>query len=166
MDKTAPRNPLPVIRLRQSELDDIFALFATLQELEAAKNDMRERFRAIPNGYRDVRLVEVTLNRLLVDLVATIPQEKLRSIRKMLPNMKYKVYFNGTVSQMCDNATAIDSNDLDVLCRLAHDNCCLLCDDDCSKCKCGLSRVFNHVLKMDRQPGDSWSFMDFTKEEK
>lgn len=157
------KKPLPEMRLRQGEMDTLFALFAALQELDAAKSDMRQRLKAIPNGNRDIRLVEVTLTRLLTNLIATVPAEKLQSIRRMLPNMKYKVYFYGSVSQMQDNATAVDANDLNLLCHRVHDYYCYLCDDDCNHCKYGIAKAFDHVLKIDRD--GSWSNLRFDDEE-
>ena len=155
------KKPLPEIRMRQGELDGLFALFATLQEIESIKTDMRQRLNAIPNGYRDTRLVEATLTRLVESLIATVPAEKLKSIRQMLPRMKYKVYFNGSVSQMQDNATAIDAQDLDLLCRRVHDSYCFLCDDKCGQCKYGIGKVFDHVMTIDREKGGSWSDLRF-----
>lgn len=155
------KKPLPEIRMRQGELDGLFALFATLQEIESIKADMQQRLKAIPNGYRDIRLVEATLTRLVESLVATVPAEKLKSIKQMLPRMKYKVYFNGSVSQMQDNATAIDAKDLDLLCRRVHDSYCFLCDDKCGQCKYGIGKVFDHVMTIDREKGGSWSDLRF-----
>lgn len=157
------KKPIPKLRMRSGEMDGLFALFATLQEIEGVKSDMRERLKAVPNGYRDIRLVEATLTRLLQDLVTTIPLEKLKSIKRMLPHMRYKVYFYGSVSQMQDNATAIDSKDLATLCRIAHEWNCILCDNDCDHCKIGLAKIFDSVLKVDREKGQSYSAMDFSE---
>ena len=45
--------PLPEMRMRQGEMDGLFAMFAALQEFDGVKTDMRDRLKAIPNGYRD-----------------------------------------------------------------------------------------------------------------
>lgn len=74
--------PLPEMRMRQGEMDGLFAMFAALQEFDGAKTDMRDRLKAIPNGYRDLRLAEATLTRLLARIVETIPAEKKRAIRR------------------------------------------------------------------------------------
>ena len=78
--------PLPEMRMRQGEMDGLFAMFAALQEFDGVKTDMRDRLKAIPNGYRDLRLAEATLSRLLARIVETIPAEKKRAIRRMLPS--------------------------------------------------------------------------------
>lgn len=163
MDDTDVKNPIPQLRMRSGEMDGLFALFATLQEIEGVKSDMRERLKAVPNGYRDIRLIEVTLTRLLQDLVMTVPPEKLRAIKRMLPRMRYKVYFYGSVSQMQDNATAIDSKDLMTLCRIAQSWNCALCDDKCDHCKIGLAKIFDRVLKVDLEEGQSYSSLDFSE---
>ncbi len=163
MDDTDKKQPLPQLRMRSGEMDGLFALFATLQEIEGIKSDMRDRLKAVPNGYRDIRLIEVTLTRLLQDLVMTIPSEKLRSIRRMLPMMRYKVYFYGSISQMQDDATAIDSKDLAALCRMVHGWYCVLCDENCDHCKHGIAKIFDRILKVDREKGQSYSSMDFSE---
>lgn len=162
MADTDKNEPLPRLRLRRGEMDGLFALFATLQEIEKVKGDMKERLKVVPNGLRDIRLVEVTLTRLLTDLTKTVPLEKLLSIRRMLPNMRYKVSYYGSISQMQDNATAISVKDLTTLCKMCHSWQCVLCDDDCDHCKHGLAKVFDHVLKVDREKGQSYSSMDFS----
>lgn len=162
MADTDKGKPLPRLRMRPGEMDGLFALFATLQEIEGVKSDMRERLKSVPNGYRDIRLVEVTLTKLLTELVKTVPEEKLYAIRKQLPRMKYKVYFNGTVSQMMDNATAIDARDLAYLCYLVHDWHCFLCEDNCDYCKKRIAMIFDRVLKTDREKGQSYADIDFS----
>ena len=162
MNKDAGK-PLPEIRMRQGEMDGLFAMFAALQEFNGIKADMRERLKAIPNGYRDLRLTEATMTRLLASIVETIPAEKKRSIRRMLPRMKYKVFFNAPVSQMDEDATAINAHDLALLCRLVHDFYCFLCDDDCIHCKHGIAKVFDRVFKVDREK--SWADYRFDDEE-
>ena len=52
---------LPEMRMRQGEMDGLFAMFAALQEFDGVKTDMRDRLKAIPNGYRDLRLAEWSL---------------------------------------------------------------------------------------------------------
>lgn len=150
---------LPTIRVYQSEMDRLFALYAALQELELAERDMQRRINAVPGGLSDLQLIKDTLSRFLEAVVATIPPEKLASIQRMLPRMAYKVYFNGVVSQMMDDATGVKIKDLDTLCKAAHEHC-VLCDDKCDRCKLGIGKVFDRVLKVDRE-GESWTFFNF-----
>lgn len=147
--------PLPEMRMRQGEMDGLFAMFAALQEFDGAKTDMRDRLKAIPNGYRDLRLAEATLTRLLARIVETIPAEKKRAIRRMLPSMKYNVYYNAPVSHMDEDATAINAHDLVLLCQLVQGFYCFLCEEDCNHCKYGIAKVFDRVFKVDREK--SWA---------
>ena len=148
------KQTLPTFRLYQSEMDRIFALFAALQEVEMSKDHMRRRVASIPEGPAQLDLLSDVLSRLLDSLIATIPPKKLHSIRRMLPKMRYKVYFNGIISEMQDDATAIRIRDLHTLCKAAHEQC-VLCDDNCNRCKLGLGRVFDRILKVDRMEGES-----------
>lgn len=155
--------PLPEMRMRQGEMDGLFAMFAALQEFDGVKTDMRDRLKAIPNGYRDLRLAEATLSRLLARIVETIPAEKKRAIRRMLPSMKYKVYYNALVSHMDEDATAINAHDLVLLCQLVQGFYCFLCEEDCNHCKHGIAKVFDRVFKVDREK--SWADFCFDEGE-
>jgi hypothetical protein len=151
---------LPTIRLRQSEMDRVFSLFAAAQEIVAAKSDLQQRIKAVPNGYRNIRLVEVTLSRLLEEIVKTIPVEKLVSIQRLIPRISYKVYFNGSIGKMQDDETIISIKDLDALCKAAHEHC-VFCDKNCGQCELGIGKVFDRVLKINREKGESWAFFRF-----
>lgn len=154
---------IPRLRMRQNEMDELFAFYAALSNIASAEKDMRKRLDAVPNGYRDLRLVETVLTRLCKSILQTVPEEKLYSIRCMLPKMRYKVYFYGTVCEMQNNAVAIDNSDLDVLCHLVHDYYCAFCTDDCNRCKYGIGRVFDRMFKVDRK--DSWANYDIDGED-
>lgn len=150
---------LPTVRMRQGEMDELFAMFAVLQEMDKCKTDMRQRLKAIPNGLRDLRLVETTLMRLLQNMLKTVPTEKLLSIRRMLPNMKYKVYYYGNMGAKENNETAIDVRMLHQMCVLIHDYYCLCCEHDCDRCKYGIGKIFDNIFKEDRET--SWADCDF-----
>ena len=108
-----------------------------------------------------MRLAEATLTRLLARIVETIPAEKKRAIRRMLPSMKYKVYYNAPVSHMGEDATAINAHDLTLLCQLVQGFYCFLCEEDCNHCKYGIAKVFDRVFKVDREK--SWADFCFDK---
>ena len=106
---------LPMIRANSRDLDHLFALFAASQELEQVEKHMEKRVRAIPNGWRDLRLVHTTLEKLLVNMVATLQPEKLKAMKRMLPRMKFKVICGTHASHSKDDETILAMNDLDTL---------------------------------------------------
>ena len=56
-----------------------------------AEQQMEARLRAIPGGWRDLRLIRTLLDKLTTNLVCTLQSEKLVSMRRMLPRMKFRV---------------------------------------------------------------------------
>lgn len=135
----------------------MFSLFAGLQELEKARDEMEKRVRLIPNGWRDLKCIISMYNRLMDNLVATIPPEKLGSMTRMLPRMKFKVYCGTPASELGDDECIITLKEADVLCRYAHEQCKLCFEDNCSKCPLG--KVLDSVMTYDRD-GRSWSSVD------
>ena len=85
------KNGIRVVRANSKDLDRIFALFAAAQEVRMAEEQMENRFRAIPGGWRDLRLIRTLLDKLTTNLVSTLQSEKLVSMKRMLPRMKFRV---------------------------------------------------------------------------
>ena len=74
------KEALEISRLRSDEANDLFALFAALQEFEKAKDHMRQRLKAIPGGMRDMSMLYTVLSKLVGKIVQTIPPEKRLSL--------------------------------------------------------------------------------------
>lgn len=165
MNKTPTKNTtqpkeLPIIRANREHINALFGLFAAVQEMEKAQNAMENRFRAVPNGWRDIKMLQKRLDSLISDLCNTYPLEKLVSIQRMLPHMKYKVQCGVAASNLKDDENLIASDDLDTISIYAHEQCKLCIDQDCSKCKLG--RTFDRIFMHDRD-GGSWAHVDFDR---
>ena len=135
-------------------------MFAAINELEKAQDVMENRIRAVPNGWRDVKMICSRLDHLVNDLCQTYPLEKMVSIQRMLPHMKYKVQCGVTASNLKEDENLIASDDLDTISIYAHEQCKLCIDQDCSKCKLG--RTFDRIFMHDRDDG-SWAHVDFDR---
>lgn len=151
---------IPVIRANREHINTLFGIFASLQEMEKAQEVMEKRIRSIPNGWRDFRLVCTVMNRLINDLCLTFPVEKLTSIQRMLPHMRYKVHCGVAASSLKDDENLIASDDLDTITRFSHEQCKLCVDQECSKCKLG--RTYDRIFMYDRD-GRSWANVDFER---
>lgn len=166
MEQTDKKKLLPpTIRARQAEVEELFAFFAVLQEIEKAKVDMRARLKAVPNGWRDIRMIETVLRSLIDRLLLTLPGEKLLSIKRVLPRMSYKVYFNRAVVPTRDDsdATIISMDDLDEIVKTAHGNRCICCDDNCNQC--ALGKAFDHIFVKHRARNESWSYLNIAEDD-
>lgn len=119
---------------------------------------MPDRFKAIPNGKRDIKMLSTVLDRVVQDLCCTFPVEKLESIKRMLPHMRYKTHFGMSASNMGDDECVIQSQDLVVITKFAHEQCKICIDQNCRRCKLG--KVLDRVCMHDRNDG-SWAYVDF-----
>ena len=154
---------LPMIRANSKELDQIFTMFAAAQELEHAEKYMERRVRAIPNGWRDLRLCRTLLDKMVVNLVGTLQPEKLKAMKRMLPRMKFKVICGTHASHSKDDETILAMNDLDTLVHFAHEANCKMCmEANCRACKLG--KTLDAVLTYDRNE-DSWAAIDIYTED-
>lgn len=161
-NKDEIRQQLPIIRANKDHIEAIFGLFAAVSEFEKAYTIMPARFAAIPHGKRNIKMMMAVLDDLVQDLCCTLPTEKLVSIKRMLPHMRYKVHFGATVSQIGKDECIIQSPDLDILARNAHEQCKLCIDQNCRKCKLG--KVFDRVYTHDRGDDGSWAYVSFEEE--
>ena len=151
------KKPIARMRTNKQDVACIFSMFAGLQELEKASVEMEKRFRLIPNGWRDLKCIISMYNRLMDNVVATIPVEKLNGVMRMLPRMRFKVYCGVQASELGNDECIITLREADVLCRYAHEQCKLCFEGNCSHCPLG--KTLDSVMTYDRD-GRSWSSVD------
>ena len=96
-------------------------------------------------------------------MLVTFPSEKLESMQKMVNFMSYEVHFNARgLSAKDPGMTCVDNKHLDEITNAAHDRC-LICDDNCNRCKLG--KAFDRVLLKDRPKESSWAFINIGEDE-
>ena len=148
------KNGVRVVRANSKELDRIFALFAAAQEVRMAEQQMEARLRAIPGGWRDLRLIRTLLDKLTTNLVCTLQSEKLVSMRRMLPRMKFRVVCGTEATRVQEDEVILAMKDMDMLVHFAHEGNCKLClNPDCRACPLG--KTLDSVLTFDRD-GCGW----------
>lgn len=154
---------LPTIRANSKELNQIFTMFAAAQELEHTEKTMERRVRAIPNGWRNLRLCRTLLDKLVVDMVGTLQPEKIAAMRRMLPKMRFKVICGPTATNPEPNQAILAMDELDTLVYYAHEANCKMCvEPHCKRCKLG--KTLDSVLTYDRNE-DPWSVIDINAED-
>ena len=149
-EKKAPE----VSRLRADEMDNLLALYASLQEMETAKRVMEARLRSIPGGWRDISMIRSVLSRLIEQLMKTIPSDKLLSLSRNVKHMSYRVYLAHPVTKPREEVI-VGGNDLHTLVEKAHAWNCTLCEQDCNKCELG--QALDHVMIQCRGRRESWA---------
>ncbi len=157
MSEEEKARSLAVTRLRADETSSLLALYASLQEIDTAKENMEKRLRTIPGGWRDISLVRTVLSKLIDRLLGTVPIEKLQSISRNMRCMTYRIHFVRPVTLPPDEAI-VNGDDLETLIRCAHNFYCVACDKDCNKCNLG--KALDHTMIQCRKHNESWSWID------
>lgn len=153
-------DPPPVIRANKDDINCAFGLIASLQEIKKAERAMPRRFRAIRNGWRNVRMIETVLSNMIDDLLQTYPLEKLVSMQRMMPHMTFNLHCGVSASKLNEHQCIVTEKDLDTLAIFAHDQCKLCIDQQCSRCPLG--KAFDSILTEDRD-GRSWANIDIER---
>ena len=155
--------PVPtIVRVNTKEINMIFGVHAALSELKTASEDMEKRFRAIPNGWRDIRCIIAQLTKLCGELMRTVPLEKLNNLQSMSRRMKFKLVLGPQATKTEEDECIITMQDLHTLAMCSYEQC-KLCEtwDKCSQCPLG--QTLDRVLTYDRN-GKSWATVDLTNQ--
>ena len=158
---TNANGKIQTIRANNDDVKLAFGMLAGLQEMKKAEQTMERRFRAIPNGWRNFRMIESVYGNLLDDLLQTYPLEKLISMQRMMPHMKYKVTCGVQASKLGEDECIITESNLNTLCIAAHEQCKLCVEANCRRCKLG--KVLDSILCYDRD-GSSWANISLESE--
>ena len=156
MEKTT--TALPRTRLRQEETDAIVFMLCAVRRFREAQQTMEKRISMIPNGKRNIRLIESTLDKLIDKLLETVPLEKLVTLDLLMPDVRVNVSYTRQAGKSKDDVSGIATKDLNMLTAAAHDGVCKLCDGNCDRCDLG--KVFDRFLNTEREKGESYTFID------
>lgn len=149
---------LPRMRLRQEETSFIVFMLLSVRRFKEMQEEMPDRLRSIPNGWRDIRLVETKLDKLVGNLLDTVPIEKLQTLKMLMPDTRVHVTYTRQIGKGKDHVSGIATKDLDLLMAAAHDGVCKLCDGNCDRCDLG--KVFDRFMNTTREKGESYTFAD------
>lgn len=155
---TSP-SPIPVMRPRKDEIDSIIAMVCALSKFVEAEDRMNKRLHSIPGGWRDLRMINAVLTKLIHSLKATLPADRADVLNRLLPDVRFAYWYKGNVGRHDDSISGIRTSDLDLLCSCAHDGICKLCiEGQCDQCDLG--KCLDMVLEVDRERGQSYAMMD------
>lgn len=147
-----------IVRVNNKEINSIFGVHAALSELKTASELMEKRFRAIPNGWRDLRCTISILTKLCGELMRTVPPEKLGNLQLMSRRMKFKLIIGPQATKTEEDECVVTMKDLHTLAMCSYEQC-KLCNN-WEKCnQCPLGQTLDRVLMYDRN-GQSWATAD------
>ena len=149
---------IPVMRARKEEIDGIVYMLCSLSKFRQAEKTMEKRLRSVPNAFRDLRMINSVLSRLADKMKLTLPEEKRSTLDVMLPDIRYKITYSRQVGRSEEPVSGIYTTDLDMLCAVAHDAVCKMCDSSCDRCDLG--KCFDRMIGTNRKKGESYTFID------
>ena len=150
--------PLPRKHLRKEETFFIVFMLLSVRQFREMQKEMPERLRSIPNGWRDIRMVETVLDKLIGNLLDTIPLEKLQTLQMLMQDTQVHITYTRQIGKGKDHVSGILTRDLDMLMAAAQDGVCKLCDGNCDRCDLG--KVFDRFMNTRREKGESYTFVD------
>ena len=161
-EKQANGKNIPIIRANNEAVTTALGLIAALQEMKVALDSkFLQRFKAVPNGYRNAKMIFSVLNKLIDDVLMTFPVEKLESMQRMMPYMKFKILCGVSVSNVENDNVVLSEKTLDTLVLAAHDGKCKMCIDQNCK-RCALGKALDGLCSYDREDG-SWATIDIER---
>lgn len=149
---------LPVIRGNGYDLERIRGCYAAWCELGFLEREQERRVKAIPGGWRDLKLCRTLLKKLADNMVRTLQPEKRESLDRTKGRMHFRTWCGTEAVNPAPNEVILLSKDMTVLLVSAHEGKCTTCFD--TNCRaCPLGKTLDSVLSMDR--GDRlWSSID------
>lgn len=152
---------LPIVRVNGDGINRLFGLYAVCQHLDRLEAEEEKRIRAIPNGWRDLRLCRTLLHKLAKNMRYTMPPEKRGSIDRMASRMRFRVWCGHEPIKTTPDEVVLAEKELDVLVKYARNECKLCIEQKCNQCPLG--KTFDSVLDYDRN-GISWASINTGKE--
>lgn len=152
------QKPIPEMRARQEEIDGIVYMMCSLSKFRQAEQTMEKRLKSVPNAFHNLRLINSLLDKLISQMKLTLPEKKRQTLEDLLPDIRYKITYNRQVGKSEEPVSGIYTEDLDLLCAVAHDAVCKMCDSNCDRC--ALGKCFDRMIGTDRDKGESYTFID------
>lgn len=85
------KNDIPRTPLTNREYYALREVFGIVNAFDKCSRELKRRCQQIPGGWRDLRLICAKAEKLMGDLLHTIPHEKLRAMKADLDQMTYEV---------------------------------------------------------------------------
>lgn len=154
------KKAIPKMTTNSNDIIGLMELFAAAASYEAVAMHMEKRFRSIPNGWRDLKMLEARARTFADEALYTVPAHKLEVIKRTLPMMKFKIQTVPQAVKIEKGYVVVPTDDIELFCQIAHDHC-ILCDhpNDCKRCDIG-KLLDKHVLY--ERGNSSWCDIDLS----
>lgn len=79
------------VKMSGREYYALRALIGVVSTFSAYDADIEKRVRMIPNGWRDLKLIEAKADKLFAEIMKTVPLQKIQQMKKELNNVRVEV---------------------------------------------------------------------------
>lgn len=128
-------------------------LFAAVDGFNRNAQELEKRVRTIPNGYRDLRMLQSVSAKLMQDILETVPVKKLAQIRRELENSEMILRVkpvNPKENEYDYNLTYVPQQALERICRKAIELECFCCEKKSREAKkCQLRKDIQDTYMFD-----------------
>ena len=130
---------IKIKNMNRAEADAVNSCMAALDRLRASEEALEMRLRScLPYGWRDWRMVNAVLTRLVHDIVQSAPEEKRRQVKKHAEHCRVKMVY-GLEAARDPEMHLILTEDFGVILQATSEQCrlCMGPAEDCQRCMLG-----------------------------
>ena len=111
----------------------------TVHALEAHREELKDRLKLIPGGWRDMQLITTLADKLFKNVLGTVPVKKLKTMQRELPHMICETKINPALKNQHLDDVIIGLDALKKIVDRAMSIDCWACDKNkCDGRKCDL----------------------------
>lgn len=123
---------------------EAFQIFCACQGmLGGLESHFEPIVKRVPNGWRDFKLVKSKFDRLVVDIIDTLPPDQIKTILAQLRASELRLIVKKADSMPTDQ-WMMDRGDLAHLANKAIETTCIACDGSC-KNQCRLRKIVDDL---------------------
>ena len=129
------------VRMNATTREAFVILYAVSMAMLHVQQHMEPLTTRVKFGWRNYRLAQVLLDKLVLQLMDTIPEEQLRTIYHQMQVTTFKIA-SKPVGKDDSGFWVCEKDQLTTLVKYAVDNTCILCD---GKQKCELRKILDDM---------------------
>lgn len=138
MQNAQTNKPVPTKRANRDEIDAYYLMAAALSAMMTAEEKLKTRARLMPGGWRNLRLIRVLLEKLVLGMLHTFDKDKQYQIGRQMKHIRLKTVF-APEAHHDPEMFMLPIEDLGILVRASTEECKLrMCPSvDCARCQLG-----------------------------
>lgn len=150
------------IHLSGNEYKAIRAIYAAVDALSREHGQLERRCRGYKNGWRDLRCLVVLSEKVLNDILKTVPSKKLIQMQKDLKHTICRVETKGVVGMKEDGYMFVPEDSMIAMCEMAMKINCFGCNKTHKEAKreCKLYKELTNIFAYSFEDTPDCPFID------